>query len=271
MSEKTIICKATADTMMRFGVLLLALWGFGFYFLYDAQIGYQQKNEAYFSYQAFAKGGEKAPEMSEDQWKQKNTPTTPLIEASVVDGVLCVVKDKEGKSTLYPLPTECQSVNSMPEEFLHYQVMRKGWNDAWMDYSARMRFELKPADPHDAASIAEQWIASGVTFALSFILLFFTVRTAKRQMSIAGTKLTVAGQQFDIADIERIDMRQWGAGYKGSAIFTVKGKKVKADGMTYGGFAKKDDQPAERFMQAVLAQYQGELIEYAKDESATKA
>ncbi len=256
---------------MRFGILLVALWGFGLYFFYDAEQGYQLKNEAYFSYQAFAQGGEKAQQLSEAQWLSTYTPYTPLIDASVIDGTLCVVNDKEGKQSLYPLPAHSQSHLTTPKEFLDYQMMRKGWNDAWMSYSARMRFELKPADPHDAASIAEQWVAGGITFALSFILLFFTIRTALRQLSINGASLTVAGQTFDIADISRIDMRQWGPGYKGSAIFTVKGKKIKADGMTYGGFEKKNDQPAERFMQAVLAQYKGEIIEYAKTESTDKA
>ncbi len=271
MSKTTIICKATTDTFMRFGILLVALWGFGLYFFYDAAQGYQLKNEAYFSYQAFAKGGEKAQELSEAQWLNTYNPHSPLIDTNFIDGVPCVIENKEDKQVVYPLPLGSQSHVSMPEEYLDYQQMRKGWNDAWMNYSARMRFELKPADPHDAASIAEQWVAGGVTFTLSFILLFFTIRTAKRQLAIDGSRITVAGKTFDIAEIERIDLRQWGPGYKGCANFIVNGKKLKADGMTYGGFGKKDEQPAERFMQAVLTQYKGEIIEYAPTESTDQA
>ncbi len=271
MSKANIICKATSDTFMRFGVLLVALWGFGLYFFYDAESGYASQNEAYFSYQAFEKGGAKAQQMSESEWLNAYTPYSSLIDASMVDGVLCVIVENEEKTTLYPLPPHAASQTGMPEEYLNYQQMRKSWNEAWVQYSSRMRYALKPHDPHDAASIAEQWVAGGVAFALSFILLFFTIRTRRRCLSIIGSTLTVAGHTFDVADIERLDMRQWGPGYKGAAIFTVKGKKIKADGMTYGGFDAKKNQPAEQFMQAVLAQYKGEVIEYATEETTKHA
>jgi len=74
--------------------------------------------------------------------------------------------------------------------------------------------------------------------------------------------VTAAGQQFSVADIRSIDLRQWGPGFKGVAYFRVKGRRVCVDGMTYGGFNKAKGEPAEAFMQAVLAQYKGEIIEY---------
>lgn len=259
---------------MRFGVLLVALWGFGLYFFYDATIGYPHQNEAYFSYQAFAKGGEKAQQMSESEWYNTYNPYSKLLDKTLIDGIFYIVEEKEGKQSIYPLPNHLiPTMDSLyiPKEYLDYATMRKSWNEAWTNYSSRCHFALKPHDPYDTTSILEQWIAGFVAFGLGFILLFFTIRTALRRLAIKGSALTVAGQNFDIADIERIDLRQWGPGYKGSAIFTVKGKKIKADGMTYGGFNHKNNQPAERFMQAVLAQYKGEIIEYAKEESTEQA
>ena len=92
--------------------------------------------------------------------------------------------------------------------------------------------------------------------------MFFVVRTYKRELSLRGDVVTAAGQQFSIKDITLIDLRQWGTGFKGVAYFTVNNKKVKVDGMTYGGFNKDKGEPAEMFMKAVLEQYKGDILEY---------
>ena len=92
----------------------------------------------------------------------------------------------------------------------------------------------------------------------------------RRVLALEGSQITAAGRTFDVADIERIDLRQWGPGFKGVAYFTVKGAKVRVDGMTYGGFDPAAGQPAEALMQALLAQYRGEILEYEqKDEPAS--
>ena len=49
-------------------------------------------------------------------------------------------------------------------------------------------------------------------------------------------------------------------------LVTVNGKKVKIDGMTYGGFNKAKGEPAEAFMKALLAQYKGDIIEYEQSD-----
>ena len=59
-------------------------------------------------------------------------------------------------------------------------------------------------------------------------------------------------------------------GFKGIAYATVNGRKIRMDGMTYGGFDPAAGQPAEALMQALLAQYRGEILEYEqKDEPAS--
>ena len=77
--------------------------------------------------------------------------------------------------------------------------------------------------------------------------------------------MTAAGRQFRVAEITRLDLRQWGKGFKGVAYATVNGRKVRLDGMTYGGFDPAAGQPAEAFMQALLARYQGEILEYEQN------
>ncbi len=262
MSETSIICKITRDTYIRFAIVLFAFLGFGLYFFYDAAVGYRKANAAMLSYHAFAHLGEAATKSSATQWEQ-------LME----EGVL--IRTAEGKpdcadggdDKLYPLPPSLPATLGYPVEVRDHATMAKGWNDCWKAYSTRMHYPLKPGDhPHDEGAIREQWIGGAVCMGVSVILLALTIRTSRRELSLRGSTITAAGQQFDIAEIESIDLRQWGKGFKGAAWFTVKGRRIKADGMTYGGFSREQNEPAEQFMQAVLVRYQGDIIDYEHEE-----
>ncbi|MBR2145540.1 MAG: hypothetical protein IJ956_08370, partial [Akkermansia sp.] len=171
----------------------------------------------------------------------------------------------EGK---YPLPSDCAAAQSTPAEAADYAAMRQGWANCWTAYTARMKFPVTPAEhAFDTGAILEQWIAGAACMAISAVILFFILRTSRRTRSIDGDTITAAGQQFTVGDITRLDLRQWGKGYKGVAYATVKGRKIRLDGMTYGGFDPAAGQPAETFMQALLARYQGEILEYEQRES----
>jgi hypothetical protein len=131
-----------------------------------------------------------------------------------------------------------------------------------------MHYPVKPAEhPFDTTAIREQWIAGGVCMVLSSLIIFFMLRTRGRVMSLQDDTITVAGQTFRIADITRLDIRQWGKGFKGVAYATVNGIKIRLDGMTYGGFDPAAGQPAEEFMKALLARYAGEVLEYEQTDS----
>ena len=253
MTTTSITCRPTRDTFVRFGIVLLAFFGFGLYFFYDGAVGYRKANEVYFSYQAFARLGSKA---SESYAWEAGKASKPLIAAEQVEGEWMV----EGK---YPLPADCAAVHSTPPEAADHAAMRKSWADCWTAYTGRMHFPVKPAEhAFDTAAIREQWLAGAVCMLISATIIFFMLRTHKRVMALEGDMVTAAGQQFRIGDISRLDLRQWGKGYKGVAYATVNGRKVRMDGMTYGGFAPADNQPAEQLMQALLAQYKGEILEY---------
>ena len=258
MTTTSITCRPTRDTFVRFGIVLAAFFGFGLYFFYDGAVGYRKANEVYFSYQAFARLGSKA---SESHAWEADKASTPLIAAEQVEGEWMV----EGK---YPLPADCATVYSTPPEAADHAAMRRSWADCWTAYTARMHFPVKPAEhAFDTAAIREQWLAGAACMLISATIIFFILRTRGRVMALEGDMVTAAGQQFRIADISRLDLRQWGKGYKGIAYATVNGRKVRLDGMTYGGFSPADNQPAEQLMQALLSQYQGEILEYEQKES----
>lgn len=268
MSQQDIICKATVDTFVRFGIVLVAIFGFSLYFFYDGAIGYQRKNEVIYSYKAFADLGAAAiKETDSSAWRQR-LEGKPLFRTSVrEDGSLAV----QSGDAFYPLPEDCPVAKSCPEEVLDLEKM-KSWADCWQAYSGRMGLPVKPGEhPYDEGAIREQWCMGILGMLLVAVGLYFVIRTYGRELSLRGDTVTAAGRQFRIADIESIDLRQWGTGFKGVAYFTVKGRKIKVDGMTYGGFNKEKGEPAEAFMQALLAQYKGDIIEYEKADTASKS
>ncbi|MBR5888503.1 MAG: hypothetical protein IKY92_00450 [Akkermansia sp.] len=258
MTSDSIICRPTRDTFVRFAIVLAAFFGFGLYFFYDGAVGYRKANEVFFSYQAFAALGKEAS--SSTSWGTEKA-LHPLISAEQVDGEWMM----EGK---YPLPADCEAARTTPAEAADFAAMSKSWAECWTAYTARMHYPVKPAEhPFDTAAIREQWIAGGVCMVISAIIIFFILRTRSRVMSLQGDTVTAAGQLFQIADISRLDLRQWGKGFKGVAYATVKGRKIRLDGMTYGGFDPSAGQPAEEFMKALLARYEGEILEYEQTEN----
>ena len=259
MAHNDIICKPTLDTFIRFGIVLAAFLGFGMYFFYDAAIGYRKANEVYYSYQAFAMLGDKATSIFNAADWETERHNTPLIETRL-ENEEPVAADNEH---IYPLPPDCEATRTCPPEACDFNAMAKSWNDCWLAYTARMRYPSQPTEhAYDAAAIREQWYAGGVCMGISAVLLFLMIRTARRVMALHDDSITAAGQTFRIADITRLDVRQWGKGFKGVAYATVNGRKIRLDGMTYGGFDPKKGEPAEAFMQALQARYKGEILEY---------
>lgn len=263
MADFDIICKPTADTFVRFGIVLAAFFGFGLYFFYDGAVGYRTENEVFVSYHTFAELGQDAETLSAARWTERTQK--PLFECTVPDdesGVCAVMGDQQ-----YPVNTS-DRLYVFPEEALDQTQMAKSWSDCWAAYTKRMHFPIKPGEHgHDLSAIREQWFAGGACMVISLIIVYLMVRTKKRVMALHGDEVTAAGRSFKVADITRLDLRQWGTGFKGVAYATVNGRKVRMDGMTYGGFAQEKGEPAERFMQGILAQYKGEILEYEQKEA----
>lgn len=268
MSQKDIICKATADTFVRFGIVLVACFGFALWFFYDGMIGYREKNEVICSYKAFADLGALANKETDAAVWRSRLEKQPLLQAE---------QDAEGKPAmklgdkLYPLPENTEATAACPPEVLDLAQM-KNWADCWQKYTERRQLPIKPGEhPYDEGAMREQCIMGCLGLLLVALGLYYVVRTKNRELALRGDEVTAAGEKFRVADIELVDLRQWGTGFKGVAYFTVKGKKIKVDGMTYGGFNKEKGEPAEAFMQAVLALYKGDIVEYEATDSKDSA
>lgn len=261
-----IVCKPTRDTFVRLGIMLLALAGFGLYFFYDAGIGYPRANEVYLSQRAFAELGRLAaekplelPETSDAALWRERRSTSPLFPVEQEDG-RPVAKTSSGD--IIPLPSDIE-LTSCPEETHDLDAMSRDWSACWAAYTARRGLPLKPAEhPYTTGSIREQYYAGVGCLALALILALCMLRLSRRRAELHGDTLLIGGQSVNIADISCIDLRQWGKGFKGFARLTVKGRSIKFDGMTYGGFDPKQGEPAEALMQAILARYKGDIIEY---------
>lgn len=261
MQETDITCQPTRDTFVRFAIVLVAFFGFGLYFFYDGSVGYRKANEVFFSYQAFASLGQKVQQSAPASWKAMTASAALLPAVQTEDGP--VIEGEKGLR--FPLPQDCEATRSCPPEVQDYQAMSKGWNDCWIAYTGRMHYPARAGEhPYDEGAIREQWYAGGGCMVVSLLIVWLMLRTKGRVMSLSGDTVTAAGQQFRVADITRLDLRQWwGKGVKGIAYATVNGRKIKMDGMTYGGFGEKGT--ADTFMKALLEQYKGEILEYERD------
>lgn len=261
MSSDDIHCRATRWFVWRAVAMACLFFGFGFYFFYDGAVGYPRANEVFFAHKAFADLGGRIGSMDESEWKAylDRTAMWPVVTREGEEYAL------GEKGTLYPMPHGANP--AVPAVMRDYERVRtEGWFDyAWKTYSAERRFPMKPGEhPYDAAAVREQWLAGSVCMLLGLGAVLLLLRTLRRSMSLEGDQVTAAGRSFRVADIRRIDLRSWKL--KGLAFFTVAmpggNRRVRIDGMSYGGFEKSRGEPAERFMQAVLARYEGEILHY---------
>ena len=274
--------------LVRAVLMGVMFFGFGGYFFYDAAIGYPRQNEVFFTYQGFKKAG--------DDFETLRSSSSPVLPPMDGEGAITraarwacdarnavlwrgVVKNgrvfvRDSKGNDCPLPEGAAAAPAWPAVLANYDVMASGgWSAAWNVYSGEHRLPSKPGEkPHDAASIREQWIAGSVCMVFGLLCLGLLLRTMGRRMSLSGNEVCAAGRKFSVADIRLVDLRQWKL--KGLARFTVekdgRTERVRVDGMTYGGFDKEQGEPAERFMQAVLALYGGDVLVYEEEEPAEK-
>ncbi len=257
MNSPEIILRPTPWFFWRAILLLVMLLGGGLYFIYDYQVGYPKKNVHYFSHKQFQNAhdlysAKKNQGLTDAEWvKLATNQTTPLAP--------------EG----YPLPEGQENQFTWPQELADPELMKAGFSPSWLAYTARMGWDEKPAEkPKDQRTVNEQLYFGTGALILSVVPLFFLIRTSRRQMSlIDGTVSAPDGTTARISDIKRIDLRKWKT--KGLARLEASDsegdKTLRLDGLAYGGFKKEQDEPAERFMQAILKDFDGEIIEYEEE------
>ena len=262
--SSAIVCKPTPWFLLRAAAMLVMFGVFAVMFFKDGKWGYRDKNLVYYHKQAFAEAvslfGEKGDEMGPSEWREfAKSRTIPLPEdRSVLP---------EGTPESIPWP-----------EVLGDHAAVKEAMDAWpaklfdpYREAANLRAKL-PDTPYDARKISEQWIVFWICLVLALGALFVLLRTLGRTMKIEGdTLFPAAGGPVKIADLVRLDLRNWQR--KGLAFTWARKadggeRKIRIDGLTYGGFSAEQGQPAERLMEAIKAGFSGEIIDYEVADTA---
>ncbi|MGB1129702.1 MAG: hypothetical protein ACPG4K_06615 [Haloferula sp.] len=266
MSER-IECKPTQWFLLRAAAMLLMFGIFTVLFYKDGSTGYREKNISYYTWraveQAAAEFGELQSKMTPEEWREH-----------VAGKTLDLPEDRS------ILPEGTPETLPWPELLGDYEVMKEGLGNPKKLLFDRYRDEV--GMKHDAGDkaftagkIFEQWVVFWICLALSLGAVFVLLRTISRKMVLDGSTFQPAGgKAVDLADLVRLDLRRWDG--KGLAFAWAKTdggaeRKIRIDGLTYGGFKKEDGEPAEKLMQALRAGFSGELIEYVSEEEPSEA
>jgi len=263
-SPEKIVLKPTPWFLLRAWVMLLMFGVFSVLFYIDGSTGYRKKNESFYTHKAFqVADGEflkmnTAGALTAEDWKnfaEKQTVTLPA-DRSLMPA-----------TTINPLP--------WPAILHDFEQMKRGqWNILWREYTKERGLDASaPEKAFTAQKIREQWIVFWICSALTLAALFFLLRTIRRSISVDGEAVTdQKGKRVLLSDLKTLDLRKWDS--KGLAFIDYNGSsgigKIRIDGLTYGGFKKENDEPAERLMRHIRAHFSGEIIEYStvsKEES----
>jgi hypothetical protein len=230
-------------------------------FYIDGSSGYRKKNETFYLHQAFQKASNDFSKMNAsgsltpEEWK------TYAAKQSV--------DFPEDRSVL---PESLQLPLAWPPILHDYEKMKPlQANILWREYSRERGFNDKPDEPYDAQKIREQWIVFGICSVLAASAAFFLFRTLGRSITADDEVIkTQQGRRIAFNDLKSLDLRKWET--KGLAFIDYEngsGKgRIRIDGLTYGGFKKENDQPAERLMHHIRSRFSGEIIEYANVSTA---
>lgn len=255
-SSETIVCKPTPWFLLRAVVMLLMFGVFSVLFYKDGTTGYRKKNETYYLNKTF--------EASNNEFSKMNSDGKLTPEIWKEHAAKQVVAFPEDPSVL---PAGLKQPMPWPAILHDYEKMKPlQWNILWREYSKEQGLDAKPPEePYSARKIAEQWIVFGICSVLSVISAFFLIRTVRRSISVDGEAVTTQqGKRVPFADLKKLDLRKWDT--KGLAFIDYEGAsgkgRIRIDGLTYGGFKKENDEPAERLMRQIRARFSGEIIEY---------
>ena len=235
---------------------MLVMFGvFALLFYLDGSTGYRKKNESYYLRKTFQKANDDFTKMNSSgsltagEWQTHSTKQS--------------VEFPNDKSVL---PASIQLPMPWPTILHDYERMKPlQWNILWREYSKERGLNASVEEPFDAHKIKEQWIVGGICAGLAAIAAYFLLRTIRRSISADADGVTTQqGKRIPYADLKTLDLRKWET--KGLALILYDGAagkgKIRIDGLTYGGFKKENDEPAERLMRQIRARFSGEIIEY---------
>jgi len=255
ISSPTIVCKPTPWFLLRAAVMVLMFGVFAVLFYIDGSTGYRKKNESFYLRKTFQIANDDFKRMDSD-----DSLTAGQWKSHAAKQAVAFPDDRSILPTSIPLPMPWPVI-------LHdYERMKPlQWNILWREYSKEQGLNASVEEPYDAQKIKEQWIVFVICSGLTLIAAFFLLRTIRRSISAdADAVTTQQGKRIPYADLKLLDLRKWDT--KGLAFINYQGAsgkgKIRIDGLTYGGFKKENDEPAERLMQQIRARFSGEIIEY---------
>lgn len=264
-TPEQIVCKPTPWFTLRAGAMLAMFGVFSVLFYIDGTTGYRKKNLTYYTHASFQQASDTFAKMDSEgkltpeEWKdfaEKQTVGLPK-DASV-------------------MPTDIKVPLPWPAILADYGKMKPLQPHLlWQEYSGENELDSKPPDePFDAGKIREQIIVFYICLGLTAITLFFLIRTMMRSIRADSEALTtVTGKRITYAEMKTLDLRKWDT--KGLALVEYGGASgsgtARIDGLTYGGFKKENDEPAEQLMRKIRANFSGEIIEYTTVEDAPKS
>lgn len=236
--------------------MVLMFGVFAVLFYIDGSTGYRKKNESFYLHKTFQSANGKFSEMN-----SSGSLTSAAWESYAAGQTVDFPDDRSilPESLKLPMP--------WPEILHDFDRMKPlQWNILWREYTKERGLNASPPEePYNARKIREQWIVFGICAALATVASFFLVRTINRSISVNDDELTDSkGRRIPIRDFKTLDLRKWDT--KGLAFIDYEGSsgkgRIRIDGLTYGGFKKENDEPAERLMQKIRARFSGEIIEY---------
>jgi len=254
---ESITCRPTPWFLLRALAMLLMFGVFAVLFYIDGSTGYRSKNEGYYLHQTFRKASEDFGKMEADggltaeQWSAyASAQKVDLPEDHTV------------------LPADLDPEMAWPAVLQDYEQMKSlEWKPLWRNYSGQRKLnETPPDEPFDARKIFEQWVVFWICLALGLIAGFVLVRTLRRSIiADAAGVTTQTGRRIPYSEMKVLDLRKWDT--KGLAFVDYDGPsgkgRARIDGLTYGGFKKENDEPAEQLMSLLRSRFSGEIIEYA--------
>jgi len=255
-TPEQIICKPTPWFTLRAAAMLAMFSVFTVLFYVDGTTGYRKKNLEYYVHAAFKPAVDKFSsldsqgDLTPEKWKEFATEQT-----------IAFPKDTS------ILPADIKLPMKWPEILTNYDRVKTLQSHLlWQEYSGEKGMNEDPSEkPFDAGKIREQIIVFYICLSLSLMTLFFLIRTSRRSI-VAGHEAlqTVNGKPIPYHDMKTLDLRKWDT--KGIAFIEYNGEsgsgRARIDGLTYGGFKKENDEPAEKLMRKIRENFSGEIIEY---------
>lgn len=253
---QSIVCKPTRWFLFRAWVMLVMFSVFAVLFYLDASSGYRKKNQVFFLHRAF--------QQANDDFSRISAGGILTPQAWAQYAARQSVQFPVGT----PLPASLKLPMPWPPVLHDYERMKSlQWNLLWREFTKEQGMNAAaPEEPYDARKIQEQWVVGGICLILAASATFVLLRTLRRSIAADDEAITTQrGLRVPYTDLKTLDLRKWET--KGLAFLDfdgVAGKgRIRIDGLTYGGFKRDDDEPAERLMRLIRSRFSGELIEYA--------